>query len=132
MKRPKGISAISIYYIGSAVILAPLLLLLTRKDIDLFSRAEILFVSPVLIVLSIGLWKMKNWARVSAALLTAVGLVGGVVSNALHGGFLAFGTWNLILSLVGGLAVFLLNLWILVYLMSSRTRRAFLSPSGDT
>lgn len=126
MNRPKGIAAIAIYYIGSAVILAPLLLLLTRKDIDLFSRAEVLFISPVLIVLSVGLWKMKNWARVSAALLTAVGLVGGLVSNVLHGFFYDFGVWILASQLV----VFGLNLSIVVYLLSSGVRRAFLSPSG--
>ena len=126
MKRPKGVAAISIYYIGSALILAPLLLMLTRRDLDLFSQAEVLFISPVLIVVSVGLWKMKNWARVSAALLTAVGLVAAVVSKVLHGFLYDFGIGGLALHLI----TFSLNLWIVMYLLSSRIRSAFLSASG--
>lgn len=133
MNRPKGVAAIAIYYSGSAVLFVPLLLLLFRKDIDLFSQAEILFISPVLIVLSVGLWKMKNWARVSAALLTALGLVVSVVSKVLlHRSLYEFDTWTLIWTLAGDLVGFLLNLSIIVYLLSSGVRRAFLSSSGNT
>ena len=131
MKRPKGVAAISIYYLGSAVVLAPLLLLLTRKDLDPLSQAEVLFISPVLIVVSVGLWKMKNWARVSAALLTALGLVVSVVSQVLHKSLYEFDTWTLIWTVAGDLVAFLLNLSIIVYLLSSGVRRAFLSPPGD-
>jgi len=55
MKRPKGVAAISIYYLVSAVIFAAFLLLLTRKDLDLLSQAEVLFITPILIVVSVGL-----------------------------------------------------------------------------
>lgn len=128
MKRPKGVAAISIYYLVSAVVFAPLLLLLTRKDLDLLSQAEVLFITPILIVVSVGLWKMKNWARVSAALLTAVGLVVSVVSDVLHGFFYDLGIWIITTQLVS----LALNLSIVVYLLSSGVRRAFLSSSGST
>lgn len=132
MRRPKGVAALSSYYFGSAVVLVPLVFLVARKgDIDPFSQTTLLFISPVLIVLSVGLWKMKNWARVSAALLTAVGLVAGVVSRARHGFFLYdFGLWSLA-DLALDLVVLLLNLWILIYLLSPRTRRAFSSSVGN-
>ena len=130
MKRPKGVAAIVVYYIGSATVLVPLVLLLSRNDMDLFSRFVLLFTSPVLIVLSVGLWKMKNWARASAAFLTAVGLLAGVVSKVLYGFLYDFGIWGLALDLAQDLVVLVLNLWILTYLLSSRIRGAFLSASG--
>lgn len=123
MKRPKGVAAIVVYYIGSATVLVPLVLLVARKDIDLFSQGELLFISPVLIVVSVGLWKMKNWARVSAAVLTAVGLVAGLVSKVLHGFLYDFNTWTI----AEDLTVLAINLSIVVYLLSSRVRGAFLS-----
>ena len=130
MKRPKGVAAIAIYYLVSAVVLAPLLLLSTHRDLDVLSEALVLFISPVLIVLSVGLWKMKNWARVSAALLTALGLVVSVVSQVLHKSLYEFDTWTLIWTVAGDLVAFLLNLSIIVYLLSSGVRRAFLTASG--
>ena len=131
IKRPKGVAAISIYYIGSATVLVPLVLLLSPMDMDFFSRSALLFTSTVLIVLSVGLWKMKNWARVSAALLTALGLVAGVVSRVRYGFLYDFGIWGLALDLAGDLVVLVLNLWTLAYLLSSRIRGTFVSASGD-
>jgi len=127
VKRPKGVAAIVVYYIGSATVMVPFVLLVSRKDMDLFSQAELLFISPVLIIFSVGLWKMRNWARVAAAVLTAFGLVAGIVSKILHGFLYDFGIWTI----VEGLIVLALNLSIVVYLLSSGVRRAFLSASGE-
>ena len=129
MERPKGITVIVIYYIGSATVLIPLVLLLSRKDMNLFHQSALLIIAPILIVLSVGLWKMKNWARISATVLTAVGLVDGVVPRGLNAfsyfgiGFLDFGIWYLAIDLI----VLGLQLWMVIYLLSSRVRRAFMS-----
>jgi hypothetical protein len=123
MERPKGVTAIAVYYIGGATVLMPLVLLLSRRNADEFSESVLLFTSVTLLGLSIGLWRMKNWARVSAAVLTVIGLLAGVVSRLLPRFSYNFGTWYLIQDLI----IFSLHLWIAVYLLSSRVKRAFLS-----
>jgi len=57
----------------------------------------------------------------------AVGLVGGIASKAFYGFMYPFGIW----SIAQDLMILALNITIVVYLLSSAVRRAFLSAPGD-
>ena len=126
MKRPKGVAAIVVYYIVGATTMIPGALLEYRKERVFSSESALaLLTMPLLVILSIGLWKMKNWARISAAVLTAFATVYAVVAMVLSGLLYYRDTWPLIA------LPFIPNLLIIAYLMSSNVRRAFLSPSRD-
>jgi len=124
MKRPKGVTIIVVYFIGSAMVLIPLILLLSRKDADMMSKSLLLLTAIILIVLSIGLWKMKNWARVCTAVLSITGILSGVAS-----GFFRPVPWHdfSIWLLANYLIVLGIHLGIALYLLSSRAKRVFLS-----
>src|SRR5215469_12905921 len=123
MKRPKGVTVIAVYFMASATALVPLILVLSRNEPDLLSRPLLLFASAVLIVLSVGLWRMKNWARLCTAILSVAGLISGVVSMFLwpvsdEFGILfhwpvwtSFGIW-----LADRLIVAAIHLWMALYL----------------
>jgi peptidoglycan/LPS O-acetylase OafA/YrhL len=126
MKRPKGIAAIAVYYIVGATVMIPSALLEYSKERVFSSESALaLLTMPILIVLSIGLWRMKNWARISAAVLTALAIVCAAVAMVLSGLLYYHNNWLLIA------LPFIPNLLIIAYLMSSSVRRAFLSPSLD-
>jgi len=124
MKRPKGVTVIAVYFMASATVLVPLVLLLSRNDPDLASRPLLLLASAALIVLSVGLWRMKNWARVSTTILSVAGLISCAVSMFLWPVWDEFGFW-----LAEGLIIAAIHLWIAVYLLSSTVKQAFLTRS---
>jgi len=124
MKRPKGVTVIAVYFMASATVLVPLVLLLSRNDPDLASRPLLLLASAALIVLSVGLWRMKNWARVSTTILSVAGLISGAVSMFLWPVWDEFGLWR-----ADGLIIAAIHLWIAVNLLSSTVKQAFLTRS---
>jgi membrane-associated PAP2 superfamily phosphatase len=81
--------------------------------------------SVVELLLALGLWRLRNWARVCTAILVSIGLL-SVMASLLRGShWLRFAPWLIAeyVLLVG------IDLWILIYLLSPAVRQAF-SKSG--
>lgn len=121
MKRPKGVTVIAVFFMVGATVLPAFVLLFPRKDATTFVKSLTLLMSLIEFVLAMGLWKMKNWARVFTASLVIIGLI-SVMASLLRGSvWLRFGPWLLAeYVLVVGI-----DLWILIYLLSPVVRHAF-------
>lgn len=124
MKRPKGVAFIAVFFMVSATaLLAFVLLPGPLKNATIFAKSLLVLMSLTEFVLAMGLWKMKNWARISAALLVIFGFLSGVVSLLHSSVWLDFNVWRF----AEYLLVFCIDLWVLLYLLRPRVKHAFLT-----
>jgi hypothetical protein len=131
MKRPKGVPVIAVYFMACATVLPPLILVLSRNEPDPLARPVLLFASTVLIVLSVGLWRMKNWARICTAILSIAGLISQAVSAFLWPVWDESTTTSTVFALwlAENLTMVAIHLSIAAYLLRSTVKQAFLARS---
>lgn len=121
MKRPTGVTVIAVFLIVGATVLPAFVVLFPLKNANTFSKSLLMLMSLIELVLSMGLWKMKNWARVCTAILVSIGLL-SVIASLLRGShWLRFAPWLIAENvLLAGI-----DLWMLIYLLSPSVRQAF-------
>lgn len=124
MKRPKGVTVIAVFFMVGATVL-PAFVLLSPVRITTFSKPLLMLMSLSEFVLAMGLWKMKNWARVSSGILAIVGFLSGVASLRHPPHSRGFRPWWL----AEHVLVFGIDLLMIVYLLSPSVRQAFQTRS---
>jgi hypothetical protein len=123
MKRPKGVTAIAVFFLVSAMALPAFVLLSPRKDVPAFAKFFLILVSLIEFALAMGLWKMKNWARMSTLVLVTVGFISAAASLRhipVLPGLILWLWWTKYVLVFG------IDLSILIYLISPKVRQAFL------
>jgi len=75
MKRPKGVTVIAVFFTVGATVLPAFVLLSPHKDATGFAKSLTMLMSLIEFILAMGLWKMKNWACMSTAILVMIGLL---------------------------------------------------------
>jgi hypothetical protein len=121
--RPKGVAAIATFFFLRVVLAIVWIAVFDLFDFDAYLSGIALAECMASLLAGIGLWKLRNWARIFAVLLTLTDILGSLalvyyspVANVFLG---------LRLSLAIDLLVWSLNVAILVYLLLPQTRRAF-------
>jgi hypothetical protein len=122
MKRPIGVTVIAVFFMVSATALPAFVLLSLRKDATIFSKSLLMLISLIEFALSMGLWKMRNWARISTAALVILGFLNGMASLRHVSLSRSFTPWFL----AEYVLVFGIDLWIILYLLRPKIRHAFL------
>ena len=121
MERPTGVTVIAVFFMVSATVLPAFVLLSSR--INTLSKSLLMSISLIEFVLSMGLWKMKNWARMSTLVLVTVGFISAAASLRhipVWRGFILWLWW------AKYVLVFGIDLSMLIYLQSPKVRQAFL------
>ena len=121
MKRPTGVTVIAVFFMAGAIVLPAFVLLSSRKDANSLFKSLLMLMSVSELVLALGLWKMRNWARVCTATLVIIGILSMIASLVRGSVWLRFAPWLLAeYALIVGI-----DLWILIYLLSPAVRQAF-------
>jgi peptidoglycan/LPS O-acetylase OafA/YrhL len=129
MKRPIGVTVIAVWgFVGSTVVLSLSAIQFLDADIDLLPQPFLLSASTAMIVLGIGLWRMKNWARISTAIGTLVGLLIGLAGIVLFPSLQDFSPSRVVTQAI----IYAANLSVVVYLLIPSIKRAFLSSPQVT
>jgi len=119
------ITAIAVFFLVSAMALPAFVLLSPGRTVPAFAKFFLILVSLSLIefALAVGLWKMKNWARMSTLVLVTVGFISAAASLRhipVLPGLILWLWWTKYVLVFG------IDLSILTYLMSPKVRQAFL------
>ena len=119
------ITAIAVFFLVSAMALPAFVLLSPGRTVPAFAKFFLILVSLSLIefALAVGLWKMKNWARMSTLVLVTVGFISAAASLRhipVLPGLILWLWWTKYVLVFG------IDLSILIYLMSPKVRHAFL------
>ena len=139
MQRPTGVTIIAILaFLGAALLVAGALFSLVGGMLVSSLAASrmgllagvgaaviavfLLIAAGVDIVVGVGLWKLKNWARIITIVLTGIGLIGSVLSilspfGHMHVFFFVFLIRRMILAAIYA--------WILWYLFQPNVKQAF-------
>lgn len=139
MQRPTGVTILAILaFIGAGILaLVALFSLLGGALVSSLASSRVgivagvgaavvavflLIFAAIDLVVGIGLWKLKNWARVVTIILVGLGLLGSVLSIVspfahLHVFFFVFLVRRLILAAIYA--------WILWYLFQPNVKQAF-------
>jgi hypothetical protein len=140
MKRPTGVTILAVLaFIGAALLVAAALVSLLAGMLvstmlsfrmgmiggvgAAFLVIFFLLVFAVVdIMVGVGLWKLKNWARIITIVLTAIGLLGSVLSI-----ISPFGHMHIFLFvfLIRRLILAAIYAWILWYLFQPNVKEAF-------
>lgn len=137
MPRPTGVTIIAVLaFLGAALlvvvalfslaggILAPTLAASRMGALAGVGAAVLaiflLICAAVDIVVGVGLWKLKNWARIITIVLTGIGLLGSVLSI-----ISPFGHVFLFVFLIRRLILAAIYAWILWYLFQPNVKQAF-------
>jgi hypothetical protein len=125
MQRPIGLKIIVLLNISRGVLglLAGILMLWFRFLGTTFDIVVIIF-SLVAVILGIGLWRMRNWARWASIILVLGGLLTQIaIAVSLPSLFgLSWRHMNL------EIAENAIDVWTVIYLFTSKVRCLFLSP----
>jgi uncharacterized membrane protein (DUF2068 family) len=119
MKRPRGVTIIALwcYLVCASVVVYPLAGGNAGKP---FAAALVLsFV--IEFVLGTGLWMMRNWARISAAIVIAINLVWALLFDLGWPYHPALSASGILIQLVIAISLFI----FLIYLLVPQTKRAF-------
>jgi uncharacterized membrane protein (DUF2068 family) len=139
MQRPTGVTILAVLaFIGAALMIVGALFgLLGGMLVSAMGSSRmgmlagvgaallavfLLVCAAVNVVVGVGLWKLKNWARIITIVLTGVGLLGSVLSI-----FNPFGHMHLFLFvfLIRRLILAAIYAWILWYLFQPNVKQAF-------
>lgn len=124
MKRPNGVTVIALIDFLRSIAGLVVCAIFFRDDAVILWLGLVACV--VFFTLSIGLWKMKNWARLSTVILGVLGLLTAIL-------FRVFGPYlydyklsrqALLLDVVASG----FDLWSVIYLLTPAVSRAFRSP----
>jgi hypothetical protein len=140
MRRPAGITIIAIVglLLGALLALAELLIVFRGRWLVIFEfsfghalgGAVLAVIAALLIGTSIGLLLLEEWARILAIVLNAVHLVIAALGlfDALRNIHMPFFVGMMFRHIV----MLVIGIWIIVYLISPRVKRAFGStaPTG--
>ena len=125
MKRPIGVTAIALidFLASGAALVAGTVFLKYLADA---ATASVLFVAAAtLSVLGIGLWKMKNWARLSTVILAAFSLLADIFLRISLPSLNGFSYQQIVPESIGrGI-----ELWSVIYFLTPTVSRAFRSPT---
>lgn len=126
--RPIGLTFIALFnFLGGVLGLIAGAVMILLRVTDTTIEAMMVLGSMVPLILGIGLWRKRNWARVACIILIPVSLLTELVSAVLIPSSFDFSRWHLTLAVTTGA----IELWMMVYLLTPRVRRVFLSPSPD-
>jgi len=89
---------------------------------------ELMLSSLVVVILGIGLWKKRNWARRASIILALGGFLTEITFAVYIPSLYDFSWWQTSLDIAWNA----INIWIVIYLLTPRVRRLFLSPSAGT
>jgi hypothetical protein len=123
VQRPLPITCLAVLYF--ACVTGIVVLLITDLTVLVVPRSLIFvlcFVAGSQLILGRGLWKLRNWARVATAILSAFFAVPSVFEI-----LLAFHSFD-IAKLIINLLLVTLDGMIVAYLVHSETRRVFEEP----
>jgi len=129
LRRPIGLTLIALQCIlgGALGFLAGILMFLFRFLETMFN-IELMLLSLVVVILGIGLWKKRNWARRASIILALGGFLAEITFAVYIPSLFDFSWWQTSLDVTGNA----INIWIVIYLLTPRVRRLFLSPSAGT
>lgn len=122
MNRPKGVTIIALWDFVGSIVCAVFFFL---HDMDAIFESILLLGSILLLVFGIGLWRMKNWARVCTTIGTVVSLLISLVWTVLSPSLQDFSPPHIASQVIS----YVINLCVVVYLMTPRVKQAFLSFS---
>jgi hypothetical protein len=127
MDRPIGLTLVALLNILGGILgfIAGILLFFLRFEGTTFD-IELMLSSLVPVILGIGLWKKRNWARRASIILTLAGIL-TEITFAVFIASLGDASWWLTSVVIAENVV---AIWMLIYLLTPRVRRLFLSPSG--
>lgn len=140
MQRPAGVTIVAIlgFIVGALAALIGLVLLV-RGSVDFvadmtsyhsagaLAAAVLLGIAALVIVISVGLLKLQEWARVLAIILDAVHLL--VAALGLMEGFRNIHTPFFFGMVLRHVVMIVIGVWIIVYLIQPRVKQAFRAPS---
>jgi hypothetical protein len=121
MKRPKGVTIIALWcYLVCACIVA---YLLAGGDADKSFGTTMVLIFVIEFALGTGLWKMRNWARISAVIVIAINFVTSLVFDFGWPYHPALSASGILVQLV----IAIVALIFLIYLLLPQTKAAFRS-----
>jgi hypothetical protein len=127
MHRPFGLTLIALRDISGGVLgfLAGILMLLFRFLETTFDIG-LMLLSSLIVILGIGLWRKRNWAR-GGSIILAVGVFLAQITVAIFMPSLYGFSWrHTSLAIVENA----IDVWATIYLLTPRVRRLFLPPSA--
>jgi uncharacterized membrane protein (DUF2068 family) len=86
----------------------------------------VMLASTILILVGIGLWRKRNWARWAAVVMSLCGLVSIIINAVYRPSSLDDSLRGLSITI----AQIAFDLWVVVYLLRSRMRSLFKPPSA--
>jgi hypothetical protein len=121
--RPKGVIAIASFFFLRVVLAIVCIAIFGLIDFDPYLSGIALAECIASLLAGVGLWKLKNWARIFAVLLTLTDILGSLAL--MYRSPVTNESLGLRLSLATDLLMWALNVAILVYLLLPKTRNAF-------
>jgi len=127
-KRPKGVTILAVFLFGSvaAGLLSQIILLylniLQPSQLALQLTEDLFY-----LIIAIGIWKLKNWARIIIVILDGFGFLFLTVFIFLYRSWLLTSRWEMAL----WFSALVLLLWPPVYLLLPHVKQAFLTTTPD-
>ncbi len=129
LQRPIGLTLIALQCIlGGILGFVASILMFFFRFLETMFDIELMLSSLVVVILGIGLWKKRNWARRASIILALGGFLTEITFAVYIPSLYDFSWWQTSLDIAWNA----INIWIVIYLLTPRVRRLFLSPSAGT
>ena len=129
LQRPIGLTLIALQCIlGGILGFVASILMFFFRFLETMFNIELMLLSLVVVILGIGLWKKRNWARRASIILALGGFLTEITFAVYIPSLYDFSWWQTSLDIAWNA----INVWIVIYLLTPRVRRLFLSPSAGT